>query len=278
MKDLPVDKARIVPVPVVEDPRGCLSFIQSEGHAAVLPFGIGSVAWTCGLSGVCCLPPESTGGSMLVALAGSFMATIDSGNGFSESSCLARPDRGLLMPAGSRYTLDINSDSTVIMRLGRSAEAAQTHDSCSLISDGHGINTLGDCRIVDLPVVSSASGNSVTVENGPDSPVGFDVRRVYYLFDVPEGAERGGHSHRCQAAFLTAVSGSFDVVLEDGAERRGFRLDSPARGLLIPPGIWRELEAFTEGAVCLSLSPSPFSEEDYVRDYDEFKSLSAKKI
>lgn len=137
--------------------------------------------------------------------------------------------------------------------------------------------TTDDCRIISLERFGDLSGTFSIVENGASSPLGYDVRRVYYLFDVPAGASRGGHSHHGQSAFLIAVSGSFDVTVDDGHRRAVHHLSWPDRGLLIVPGIWREIDNFSAGAVCMVLSSDVYDESDYVRDYDEFMTLSAGK-
>jgi len=98
----------------------------------------------------------------------------------------------------------------------------------------------------------------------------FVIKRVYYLYDVPSSSSRGGHAHKKLQQFLIALSGSFDVVLDNGTQRRNMTLNRPDRGLLIPNGIWRELEHFSSGAVCLSLVSAEYDESDYIRDYDAY--------
>lgn len=99
----------------------------------------------------------------------------------------------------------------------------------------------------------------------------FVIKRVYYLYDVPSSSTRGGHAHKELQQFLIALSGSFDVVLDNGKKRRIITLNRPDRGLLIPNGVWRELENFSSGAVCLSLVSAEYNEDDYIREYDEYK-------
>lgn len=127
------------------------------------------------------------------------------------------------------------------------------------------------CRVITLPQVHYRAGNLTAVNNGVEIP--FDIRRVYYLYDVPAGAERGGHSHRCLQEFLVAASGSFDVILDNGTERHTVRLDRPGKGLLIVPGIWREIVNFSGGAICMVLASDKYDEADYVREYQEFITL-----
>lgn len=104
----------------------------------------------------------------------------------------------------------------------------------------------------------------------------FEIKRVYYLYDVPSGAERGGHSHKEQQEFLIALSGSFDVIINDGKVEKSVTLNKPFEGLLITNGIWRELKNFSSGAVCLVVASDVFSEADYIRDFNEFLAISSK--
>jgi dTDP-4-dehydrorhamnose 3,5-epimerase-like enzyme len=105
------------------------------------------------------------------------------------------------------------------------------------------------------------------------SQIPFEIKRVYYLYDVPSGATRGGHAHKTLEQMVIALSGSFDVVLDDGTDRRNFFLNRPHYGLYIPPGIWRELENFSSNSVALSLVSKPYDESDYIRNYTVFKRM-----
>jgi hypothetical protein len=127
----------------------------------------------------------------------------------------------------------------------------------------------GACRLLDLPKVADARGNLTFVESGAHVP--FEIRRVYYLYDVPGGAERGGHSHKQLHQLLIALSGSFDVVLDDGRQRVRQHLNRSYTGLYIPPMIWREIDNFSGGSVCLVLASERFDETDYYRNYDEYR-------
>lgn len=141
--------------------------------------------------------------------------------------------------------------------------------------DLHKTSCIDDCKIIELDKHHHANGNLSVVENGGLVP--FDIKRVYYIYDVPGGEERGGHSHKHLRQFIVAISGSFDVVIEDGVNRRTVTLNRPYLGLLIVPGIWRIINNFSSGSVCLVLASDHYDEADYVRDYEEFKQLTSTK-
>jgi hypothetical protein len=126
-----------------------------------------------------------------------------------------------------------------------------------------------NCRLIELPKITDPRGNLTFVEGGRHIP--FEIKRVFYLYDVPGGADRGGHSLRTCDQFLIAMSGSFDVVVDNGAQRQRIQLNRSYRGLHIPPMIWREIDNFSSGAVCLVLASSPYSEGDYIRNYDDYR-------
>lgn len=122
-------------------------------------------------------------------------------------------------------------------------------------------------RIIELPKIMDPRGN-LTVAEGVNPP--FDVRRVYWVYDVPGGEHRGGHAHKRCREFIVAVSGSFTVTLDNGKGRKPFLLNHPYQGLFVETGVWRTLEDFSSGAVCLVLAEFPFDEDDYIRQYDDY--------
>lgn len=128
--------------------------------------------------------------------------------------------------------------------------------------------SLDQCRLIDLPKVTDPRGNLTFVEGGRH--VDFDIQRVYYLYDVPGGSERGGHAHRGLRQLIVAMSGSFDVILDDGRDRKRFHLNRSYTGLYVCPMIWRELDNFSSGSVCMVLASNRYDEADYFRDYGEF--------
>lgn len=135
------------------------------------------------------------------------------------------------------------------------------------------INNKG-VQIISIPKIEERRGNLSVIEN---DTIPFDIKRVYYLYDVPTGSERGGHAHKNLQQFLVALSGSFDVVLNDGKEEQIITLNKPFEGLLINSGIWRELRNFSSGSICLVVASEVYIEDDYIRDFDEFIKYSNYK-
>jgi dTDP-4-dehydrorhamnose 3,5-epimerase-like enzyme len=130
------------------------------------------------------------------------------------------------------------------------------------------MTTINDIQLIDIPKIHEIRGNLSVIEG---NTIPFEMKRVYYLYDVPSGAERGGHAHKKLQQFMVALSGSFDVVLNDGIEQKIITLNKPNVGLLIVNGIWRELQNFSSGSVCMVLASDVFQEEDYIRDFEDFK-------
>ena len=124
------------------------------------------------------------------------------------------------------------------------------------------------CKVMDLPIHKDPRGNLTAIEGGVHIP--FEIQRVYYLYDVPGGSERGGHAHKGLHQLIIAMSGSFDVVLDDGKDKRRVHLNRSYQGLYVCPMIWRELDNFSSGSVCMVLASNRYDESDYFRNYDEF--------
>lgn len=127
---------------------------------------------------------------------------------------------------------------------------------------------LNDCRLIELPKITDPRGNLTFVEGGNHIP--FDIKRVYYLYDVPGGSDRGAHAHKNLHQFVVAMSGSFDIVLDDGDRQRRFHLNRSYYGLYICPMMWRTLDNFSSGGVCMVLASECYSADDYIRDHDDF--------
>lgn len=126
---------------------------------------------------------------------------------------------------------------------------------------------IGSLKLLQIPVIENILGNIAVIEN---NSIPFEIKRVYYLYDIPSSSKRGGHSHKNLQQVVIAISGSFDVVLKDGQSVEKITLNKPDKGLLISNNIWRELENFSSGAVCLVLASDVFEEADYIRNYNEF--------
>jgi dTDP-4-dehydrorhamnose 3,5-epimerase-like enzyme len=282
----------IIYVPKISDPRGNLSFIEGNNH---IPFEIKRTYWIYDVPG-----GETRGGhafreqdEFIVAMSGSFDVIIQLANGRKRKFSLNRSYLGLYVPAGCwRQMLNFSSNSIALVLAStyydkgdyiRDFEEFKMFRSKALKIDSvlksNNLNfqnpyykiettSVHDCTIVELDKNHRDKGNITAVENGGIIP--FDINRVYYLYDVPGGQERGGHAHKELYQILIAVGGSFDVVLSDGRGKRIVHLNRPYQGLKIVPGIWRELIDFSSGATCLVLVSHRYEESDYIRDYSEF--------
>ncbi|AXT19385.1 WxcM-like domain-containing protein [Flavobacteriaceae bacterium AU392] len=125
-------------------------------------------------------------------------------------------------------------------------------------------------KLIDIPQVHEERGMLSVIDK---TIISFDIKRIYYLYDIPSNAYRGGHAHKVQESLLVALSGSFEVILDDGISKERIMLNKPNKGLFIPTGVWREIDNFSSGAVCLVLASNEFDENEYIRDYDEFIAL-----
>lgn len=136
--------------------------------------------------------------------------------------------------------------------------------------------TINNCKIIELPCISSVrQGSIVPIYNNVQIP--FDIHRVYYLYDIPAGSERGGHAHKKLQQLIVAGSGSFDIVMDDGRNKKIFNLNRPNYGLYVPPMLWRELKNFSSGGICLVLASMIYDENDYYRNYKYFVKEKWKK-
>ena len=135
-----------------------------------------------------------------------------------------------------------------------------------------GINS---CTLIDLGMIHNISGNMTIIQNEELLP--FNIKRIYYLYDVPGGSERGGHAHKALFQVIIAASGSFDVFLDDGILNKRVTLNRPNKGLIVGPGIWRELDNFSSGAICLVLASEKYDRADYIYSYTDFQNLKASR-
>lgn len=141
--------------------------------------------------------------------------------------------------------------------------------------DNHKTSRIDQCKLIEFDKHHHANGNLSVVENGEQVP--FDIKRVFYIYDVPGGEERGGHSHKELTQVIVAISGAFDILIDDGVNQRTITLNRPYQGLLVAPGVWSQQYNFSSGSVCLVLASDHYNEADYVRNYDEFKKLTSSK-
>ena len=279
---------KLLSLPRFLDERGNLSFFE---NGLPLPFAIRRMHWIYDVPG-----GETRGGlayreteEFVVAMSGSFDVTVDDGRKRQKFS-LNRSYKGLYIPKGTWRSIDnFSTNSVAVIAASTHYDpddairdyndfrvfAEQVHDEIQVESSDNPIrNTQGcysvfDCSIVELDRHhSQRKGDISVVENGETVP--FDIRRVYYLYDIPGGSERGGHAHKILSQFIVAASGAFTVTLNDGKDKKTYILNRPYQGLLVKPGIWRDLRDFSSGSVCLVLASEKYDPSDYIRNFDEF--------
>ena len=149
---------------------------------------------------------------------------------------------------------------------------------CNLLIDRckcFGFNTVFDCSVLEFPIVVNRAGNITSVEGGKNIP--FDIERVFYIYDIPSGAKRGMHAHKYCHEVLIATTGSFEVELDDGINKKIVRLNSPRQGLHIPPGVWAKEREYSSGVTCLALASEKFGLDGYINSYEEFKKYRSER-
>jgi dTDP-4-dehydrorhamnose 3,5-epimerase-like enzyme len=270
------------------DARGNLSFAEQFTH---IPFEIRRTYWLYDVPGGITRGghAEKNNEELIIALSGAFEIVIDDGKR-SKTFILNRSYYGLYIPKGLWREIKEFSTNALALEFGSipysSEDYIRDYDSFleysrrtvkvfsipSLrdrnIERGKRFNVF-DCTIVELDKHhSDRKGNLTVVENGVTLP--FDVKRVYYLYDVPGGENRGSHAHKELSQLIIAASGSFTVTLDDGQNKRSFFLNRPYQGLYVKPGMWRDLVDFSSGAVCMVLASDVYKAEDYIRNYEEF--------
>jgi len=283
-----INDCRIIELPKYLDVRGNLSFAEQYKH---MPFEIRRVYWVYDVPGGVARGghAEKNNEELIIALSGAFEIVVDDGEK-TKTFVLNRSYYGLYIPKGLWRGIKEFSTNAVALEFGSIPYSADDYIRdyeeyrrfCKSLHQENVIHPLGirqnmqvgkfsvfDCTMVELDRHhSERNGNLTVVENGVTLP--FDVKRAYYIYDVPGGESRGAHAHRELEQLIVAASGSFTVKLDDGVSKRSFFLNRPYQGLYVKPGLWRDLEDFSSGAVCMVLASDVYRQEDYIRDYNEF--------
>lgn len=292
-----MQEPRVIVLPKFLDDRGNLSFLENDKQ---IPFEIKRVHWIYDVPG-----GESRGGvayktteEFIVAMSGSFDVVVSDGEHVWKFT-LNRSYKGVYIPAGLWRSIENYSSNSVAVIAAstyydpsdavRDIKELITNDASTMpnepiqndgMSRAEALNeplslndikkySVGDCKIIELDRHhSQRKGDISVVENGKEVP--FDVKRIYYLYDVPGGADRGGHAHKALYQLIVAASGAFTVVLEDGTNKKAYTLNRPYQGLLVKPGIWRTLTDFSGGSICMVLASEKYDERDYIREYKNF--------
>lgn len=283
-----INDCKLIELPKFLDERGNLSFAENNNQ---IPFTIKRTYWLYDVPGGVARGghAEINNEELIIAMSGSFDITVDDGEQ-QKTFTLNRSYYGLYIPKGLWREIKEFSTNALALEFGSIAydvndyirdygeflkfcknptfapvRDCATTDSCEPAKK----HNVFDCTMVELDKHhSNRRGNLTVVENGQTLP--FDVKRVYYLYDVPGGESRGAHAHRDLEQFIVAASGSFKVTLDDGNCKRSFFLNRPYQGLYVKPGMWRDLDDFSSGAVCMVLASDVYKKEDYIRDYEDF--------
>ena len=292
-----IKDVKLIELPKFLDDRGNLSF--AENHSQI-PFEIKRTYWLYDVPGGVARGghAEKNNEELIIAISGSFEIYVNDGIE-SKTFTLNRSYYGLFIPKGLwREIKEFSSNSVALefgsipydvndyirdydefckfAKSGNEAKNERTIIESKLTSLDNNKYNVFDCTMVELDKHhSNRKGNLTVVENGQTLP--FDVKRVYYLYDIPGGESRGAHAHKELSQLIIAVSGSFRVTLDDGSVKRSFFLNRPYQGLYVKPGIWRDLDDFSSGAVCMVLASEVYKKEDYIRDYSEFVEFRNKK-
>lgn len=286
-----MSRERMMELPKIIDKRGNLSFVEAGLH---IPFFIKRVYWIYDIPG-----GQRRGGGhafhtqheVVIALSGSFDVALDNGKDKKVYS-LNRSYQALYVPNMTWRKFDNFSTNAICLVLSSSAydendyihnhrefrKALKLFDgkicsqmpmldvSCSVSDQYH---TVHDCHLIDLPVIKNRAGNITPVHGGDTVP--FDINRVFYIYDIPNGVKRGMHAHKRCHEILVAASGSFEVELNDGVNKRTVLLNRPTYGLHIPPGVWATEKEYSSGVVCLALASDVYDSADYINSFAEFK-------
>lgn len=291
-----IDDCKIIELPRFLDVRGNLSFVEQHTH---VPFEIRRVYWLYDVPGGITRGghAEKENEELIIALSGAFEIIVDDGKQ-SKAFVLNRSYYGLYIPKGLWREIKEFSTNALALEFGSTPYTSDDYirdydDFKQYVFNEHrksvikplvnreihsqGLFSVFDCTMVELDKHhSDRKGNLTVVENGVTLP--FDVKRVYYLYDVPGGENRGSHAHKELSQLIVAASGSFTVTLDDGKCKRSFFLNRPYQGLYVKPGLWRDLVDFSSGAVCMVLASDVYRKEDYIRDYTEFVDYRNRKV
>lgn len=298
-----ISDAKILNLPKIADPRGNLSIIEQLKQ---IPFEIKRTYWIYDVPGGC-----NRGGhaykenqEFIVALSGSFDVVLDDGKE-SKTFSLNRSYMGLYVPKGMWRTMTNFSTNSLALVLSSteydkddyvmdyeqfklwaadnnketsspdSLTSVKVHEGKSLFKASEG-SSVFDCSLCQLNKMHDPEGNLTYMYENEHVP--FPINRVFYSYDIPGGEDRGAHAHKECHQFIIAASGSFEVVLDDGTNKRTVTLNRPFWGLHVPPGIWASEQGFSSGSICLVLASHGYSEEDYIRNYDDYqKYVKSKK-
>lgn len=283
-----INDCKIIELPKFLDVRGNLSFVEQHTH---IPFEIRRVYWLYDVPGGIARGghAEKNNEELIIALSGAFEIVVDDGRN-TKTFVLNRSYYGLYIPKGLWREIKEFSTNALALEFGSISYTADDYirdyeefkqyasvehpnsDIPVLMTRNNlskGPFSVFDCSMVELDKHhSDRKGNLSVVENGATLP--FDVKRVYYIYDVPGGENRGAHAHKELSQLIVAASGSFTVTLDDGKSKRSFFLNRPYQGLYVKPGMWRDLVDFSSGAVAMVLASDVYKKEDYIRDYAEF--------
>lgn len=287
-----ISDVRIIELPKILDDRGNLSFAENNNQ---IPFEIKRTYWLYDVPGGIARGghAEKNNEELIIAISGSFEIYVDDGKE-SKTFTLNRSYYGLYIPKGLWREIKEFSSNSVALEFGsipydindyiRDYDEFLQYSKVQVFNGlvvqdtnaielpkaiDNAIYNVFDCTMVELDKHhSNRRGNLTVVENGQTLP--FDVKRVYYLYDIPGGESRGAHAHKHLSQLIIAASGSFRVTLDDGNVKRSFFLNRPYQGLYVKPGIWRDLDDFSSGAVCMVLASEVYDKGDYIIDYNEF--------
>ncbi len=268
-------REQLIKLPKVIDPRGNLSFIEAKKH---IPFQIACTHWIYNI----CDNKEINDNSLnsdhevIIALSGSFDVIVDD-NITKKAYTLDFPSEALYIPNIMNRHLVNFSENTLCLIITsepyNSENYVKNYKTPFLQPNNNQLSSeykvLSDCSVIEFPTIRNSASHIISVNGEKDIP--FDIERIFYIYDIPYGEIRGMHAHKHGHEVLVAASGSFEVELDDGAEKKIVLLDNPMCGLHIPPGIWATQKRYSSNAICLVMASDIYNAEDYINTYSEFK-------